>query len=222
MKNRIVLLGHHNFGLSLVIDNLYAIYGIDIELVIVENRPSSANSDYAYPYAVNMEKVTKVDIDQWQSQDNDHYYLSTVSGKSRKALFLEFQEKFQLNEDDFPQIIHPSALISPSAKIGNGVYIGPGSIVGPFAKIGNHSFINRISTVGHHSELKNFTSLSAEVNIASRAEIQSCVTLNMGVTVFDQVTVGANSIVGGGSLVIKNIPADVVSYGRPAKTVRAI
>ena len=222
MKNRIVLLGHHNFGLSLVIDNLYAIFGIDIELIIVENQPSIDNPDYSYPFAMNMEKVTKVDIDQWQAQDNDHYYLSTVSGKSRKALYLEFKEKFQLSDDDFPQIIHPSASISPSSQIGKGVYIGPGSIVGPFAKVGHHSFINRISTVGHHSELMNFTSLSAGVNIASRVEIQPCVTLNMGVTIFDQVTVGTNSIIGGGSLVTKDISPNVISYGRPAKTIRAI
>ena len=38
-------------------------------------------------------------------------------------------------------IIHPSSVIDPSAKLGEGVSVGPFSIIGPEVKIGNGTVI---------------------------------------------------------------------------------
>ena len=46
--------------------------------------------------------------------------------------------------------------------------------------------------------------------------------LGAGVTVLPGVTIGDNSVIGAGSLVTKDIPANVVAYGVPAKVVREI
>ena len=44
--------------------------------------------------------------------------------------------------------------------------------------------------------------------------------IGMGVNVVDGVTVGADSVVGAGSFVTKDIPAGVVAYGNPCRVVR--
>ncbi len=46
--------------------------------------------------------------------------------------------------------------------------------------------------------------------------------LGAGVTVLPGVTIGDNSVIGAGSLVTRDIPANVVAYGVPAKVVREI
>ncbi len=46
--------------------------------------------------------------------------------------------------------------------------------------------------------------------------------LGAGVTVLPGVSIGDNSVIGAGSLVTKDIPANSVAYGSPAKVVREI
>jgi acetyltransferase-like isoleucine patch superfamily enzyme len=48
------------------------------------------------------------------------------------------------------------------------------------------------------------------------------VTIGAGATVVDQITIGAGSIIGAGSLVTRDIPAGVIAYGNPAKVIREI
>jgi galactoside O-acetyltransferase len=44
----------------------------------------------------------------------------------------------------------------------------------------------------------------------------------MGSTVIDRVSVGAGAIVGAGSLVLRDVPADVVAFGSPARVIRQV
>ena len=46
--------------------------------------------------------------------------------------------------------------------------------------------------------------------------------LGAGVIVLPGVTIGDNSVIGAGSIVTKDIPANVVAYGNPCKVVREI
>lgn len=70
--------------------------------------------------------------------------------------------------------IHPSALIDPSADIGEDVAIGPMSIVGPRARIGAgsiigpHCFIGMDATLGEAGFLREMVSIGARVTIGAR------------------------------------------------------
>jgi maltose O-acetyltransferase len=44
----------------------------------------------------------------------------------------------------------------------------------------------------------------------------------MGCNIFDGVEVGNNVTIGGGSVVTKNIPDNVIAYGSPCKIIRNI
>jgi maltose O-acetyltransferase len=46
--------------------------------------------------------------------------------------------------------------------------------------------------------------------------------LGSGVIVLPGVTIGANTVVGAGSVVVRDLPADVVAVGNPARIVRRI
>ncbi len=49
------------------------------------------------------------------------------------------------------------------------------------------------------------------------ATIESGVTIGGGVTICPGVTIGKNSFIGAGSLVNKDVPANTLAYGVPAK-----
>ena len=52
--------------------------------------------------------------------------------------------------------------------------------------------------------------------------IEECAWLGAGVTVLPGVTIGKNSVIGAGSVVNKDIPANVVAVGNPCRVLREI
>lgn len=62
--------------------------------------------------------------------------------------------------------------------------------------------------------------LGAQFNLP--VKIEHDVWIGTGVIILPGVTIGANSVIGAGSVVTKDIPADVVAYGNPCKVARKI
>jgi len=90
------------------------------------------------------------------------------------------------------------------------VTIGDNVLIGP--NVG-------IYTAGHplHFELRNEEwEFACPITIEDNVWIGGNVVLNPG------VTVGRNSVVGSGSVVTKDIPADVVAAGNPCRVIREI
>ncbi|MBA7802765.1 galactoside O-acetyltransferase [Citrobacter freundii] len=76
-----------------------------------------------------------------------------------------------------------------------------------------------ISVTGHpvHHELRKFGEMfSFPVTIGNNVWIGSNVVINPG------ITIGDNSVIGAGSVVTKNIPANVVAVGVPCRVIRTI
>ena len=90
------------------------------------------------------------------------------------------------------------------------IYIGDYSMIGPNVII---------ATAGHpiNPELRQrVTQYNADVHIGKN------VWLGAGVIVMPGVTIGDNSVIGAGSIVTKDIPANVVAVGNPCKVMREI
>ena len=45
-------------------------------------------------------------------------------------------------------------------------------------------------------------------------------TIGAGAIIIDGIEIGSNTIIGAGSVVTKDIPADVIAYGNPCKIIR--
>jgi acetyltransferase-like isoleucine patch superfamily enzyme len=45
-------------------------------------------------------------------------------------------------------------------------------------------------------------------------------TITLNVTIIDRITIGENTVVGSGSVVLKDLPDNVLAYGNPARIIR--
>lgn len=128
--------------------------------------------------------------------------------------------------------------IGDNTKIGTFVEIQKGSKIGKNCKVSSHSFICEGVTiedgvfVGHNvtfinDVLPRATSGDGKLQteddwtcvptlVKRRASIGSSVTLLCG------ITVGENAVVGAGSVVTRDVPADTVVTGNPARILRKI
>ncbi|KQX07703.1 MULTISPECIES: sugar O-acetyltransferase [unclassified Leifsonia] len=80
--------------------------------------------------------------------------------------------------------------------------------------------------IGHNAVL---ATLNHDLDVSRRADmhpgrivIESNVWLGANVTVVPGVTIGKNSVIGAGSVVTKDVPANSVAVGSPARVVRSL
>jgi serine O-acetyltransferase len=101
--------------------------------------------------------------------------------------------------------------IHPGAKIGKGVFIdhGMGVVVGETAEIGDNCTIYQGVTLGG-------TSLS---HGKRHPTLRNNVTIGVNAAVLGAITIGENSKIGGGSVVVKDVPANSTVVGVPARLV---
>jgi maltose O-acetyltransferase len=89
-------------------------------------------------------------------------------------------------------------------RIGDAVYVGPNVV---------------ISTAGHPVDAAERTS---GVEFAKPISIGDRVWIGAGVVILPGVEIGANTTIGAGSVVTKNIPANCVAAGNPCRLMRML
>ncbi len=120
----------------------------------------------------------------------------------------------------FVTAIHPFASVSKSAKVGHGTAVMAGAVVNAYAELGSHCVVNTLASVDHDCRLANFVSVGPGASVGGKTEIGECSVLALGVKVIHERVIGSHSVVGAGSLVVRNVRDQVVAYGVPCKEVR--
>jgi acetyltransferase EpsM len=122
----------------------------------------------------------------------------------------------------FGNVVHPSAVLLPSAGLGTGVMVCPLAVVGANAQVGDHCIINSSALVEHDCVIGQGCSLSPGVRMAGRVTIGAGAFVGVGATLNPRVTIGAGSVIGAGALVTTDIAPGVLAYGTPARVVRPV
>lgn len=128
-------------------------------------------------------------------------------------------EQLKLSEYYFAKAIHPSAVISPRAKIGQGTVVMANAIINADARIGNHSIINTSAVIEHDNQIGDFVHISPNATLTGAAYIEDGVHVGAGAVVIPNITIGEWSIIGGGATVINHLPPFCTAVGVPARIV---
>jgi sugar O-acyltransferase (sialic acid O-acetyltransferase NeuD family) len=117
---------------------------------------------------------------------------------------------------EFTTIVHPSAYVSNTATIGDGVVICPFAFVGPDSNIGAHSILNTYASVGHDGTTGEFVVLSPYAVINGNASLSDGVFMGTHATVVPGKTIGAWSKIGAGAVVTRTLEPGSLALGNPA------
>ncbi len=142
------------------------------------------------------------------------YFIGRGDNMLRKTIF-------EANPDlEYPNIIHPTAIISKYSKIGTGNLLMPYSVVNAFSTIGDHCIINTSAVVEHDCTVGDFCHVSVKSVMTGACTVGDGVFLGAGSTMRDGTSVGEWTTVGCGAAVVKNLDPNSVYVGCPAKLLR--
>lgn len=126
----------------------------------------------------------------------------------------------QLCKPSFGIGIHKSAIISPSACIGDGTVVLHGAIIQARAVVGEHVLINTGASVDHDNVIGDFAHISPRVALCGHVEVGEGAHVGAGAVAIPGVKIGKWSIVGAGTVLINDVPDYAVVVGNPARTIQ--
>ncbi len=107
-----------------------------------------------------------------------------------------------------------------SSRIGQGVVIQMGSFISCNVEIGDYVLIQPNVSVCHDDIIEEGCVISGFCNIAGAVRIGKYTYLGLSASVRQRISIGENSIVGMGAVVVGNVEDEMVVMGNPAKAVR--
>jgi sugar O-acyltransferase (sialic acid O-acetyltransferase NeuD family) len=142
---------------------------------------------------------------------------STSSHRSRLALI----ERLGIPENRYGTIIHPTAVVSPSAVIGPGCGILAMSAVGCQAVLASHVEILQLCLVAHDCRLDTGAIVAGGANLAGGVHVGCCAYVGSSATVRNGLRLGAGSLLGMNATLTEDLPANAVYAGTPARPIPA-
>lgn len=118
-------------------------------------------------------------------------------------------------------VVHPTASVARSARLGPGVVVLAGATVGPQASVGAHGLLGAQANLDHDAFLGEGASLGPGALTGGMVNIGTATAVAMGAVVRHGLTVGEHSVLGAGAVLTGDLPSHTVAWGSPARVVRS-
>ncbi len=150
-------------------------------------------------------------------QQGFEYAFVTVGSVKINQLREKIANKVKVLGYQFPVIRDPSAIVSDSAIIGDGTFIGKNVVINADAKIGKHCIINTGAIIEHECNIDDFTHISVGTTLCGEVNIGKNCMIGSRSSVIQCLKIGDNCVVGAGAVVINNLPDNNTAVGVPAR-----
>lgn len=124
------------------------------------------------------------------------------------------------SKNRYPVLIHPSVIYSDNITFGEGSIICAGSILTVNIIIGKHVIVNLDCTIGHDAIIGDYSTILPSANVSGFVKIDECVSVGTGSAIIHGISIGENTIIGAGAVVVKDLPANCTAVGSPAKPIK--
>ena len=119
----------------------------------------------------------------------------------------------------FPAFISKNVWLSNHVKVGKGVIIYPGVSINYETVVEDFVIVNMNCAIGHNCHISKYCTLAPGVNFAGFTKVEEGADVGIGVSSKQNILIGANSIIGGQSMLVKNVAANSKVAGVPASSI---
>jgi sugar O-acyltransferase (sialic acid O-acetyltransferase NeuD family) len=142
---------------------------------------------------------------------DDIYLILSIGDPKIKSLFIERFKKF-----NFFNLIHPSSVVSSSAKIGKGLVISPLCCVSADAILHDFNTLNAGVIISHDCIIGKNNNLSPDVKLMGHCKVGKNNFFGAGSLMIPKTSLADNNIVGASTTITKNFESNLTLVGTPA------
>lgn len=148
-------------------------------------------------------------------QEQDRFVISVGSPTVRCIL----AERLTDRGARFITLVHPTAYVSPTARIGTGCIVSPFASVGAHALLEDHILLVMYASVAHDCSIGSYCSLSPHSAVAGGSVIGPKVFFGAYGLVTPMRRVGQESKIAAGAVLYRDMPEQSLAAGNPAKVL---
>lgn len=114
-------------------------------------------------------------------------------------------------------VVHPSAVVHESARLGEGSVVFAGAVVQPDVTVGRHAIVNTGASIDHDCSLGDFVHVAPGAHLAGGVSLGDGAFLGIGCSVLPGLAIGAWAVAGSGAAVVGDVAAGATVKGVPAR-----
>ncbi len=142
-----------------------------------------------------------------------------IVGFSDQLLRVEIGESMLAAGRVVRQVVHPSAWVSPFARLGHGVCVMHAAAVHPDAVIGDFAILNARASVDHDGDIGRGVTLGPGTTFPGAVRVGEFASVGAGVVSRPEVSIGARALIGAGAVLTKDVPEGETWAGNPARAL---
>lgn len=119
--------------------------------------------------------------------EKDIAFIIGFTNQKLKSLFND-----KLSQCTSVSIVHPTAVVSPSANIGEGTYIGATAVVSSNAVVGNGCIVNIGASIGHDAIIGDNCIINPGARISGNCTIGSKTLIGANAFIFQGKSIGTD------------------------------
>ena len=116
-----------------------------------------------------------------------------------------------------PPLVHPSAILARSARIGPGAVVLPRAVLGALAEVGRLAIVNTGAILEHDTVAGEAAHIGPGAVLAGGVRVGARSQVGAGAACRPYVSIGTDAVIGTGAAVIADIPDGARVGGVPAK-----
>ena len=155
-------------------------------------------------------------IAQLDKFDHDAVIVAIGNNHTRTRIFAMLRAQ----GTQIVNAIHPSAVLAPDVRLGEGVMICAGVVVNTGTSIGDNVILNTVCSVDHHNHISPHAHVAPGTHLGGNVHIGEGALVGLSAAVLPGCSVGNWAIVGAGSVVINDVPPFTTAVGVPARVIK--
>lgn len=116
-------------------------------------------------------------------------------------------------------VVHPTAVLTTTARVEAGAYLGPLCVVHADATVGRGSIVNSSAVVEHDCRLEDFVHVSPRAALGGAVRVGEGVHVGLGAVVLPGLSLGPWSILGAGGVLVRSLSPGATAVGVPARVL---